>query len=71
MKLLKVVIDGKRLDVSRGDYVTAKTAQLQEFGYPGLTEQEVDKQITALLEKKEFGKGLTVIGMFMEGEVVV
>lgn len=51
--------------VARADYVKAKTQQLQEFGYPSLTQKEVDEQITAIQK----GLPLNVIGMFMEREV--
>lgn len=69
MATLKVNLEGRKGFVDRKDYVRAKTKALQEFGYPALTEKDVDTQIDALIEGKEFGKGLTVIGMFMEGEV--
>lgn len=70
-KTLIISIDGSpKSEVPRDKYVKAKTKQMREFGYPSLTEQECDNQITALLAGKEFGKGLTVIGMFMEGEVL-
>lgn len=68
---LKVIIDGRPAVVPREAYVKAKTKQLKEFGYGDLDEAHVDEQITALLEGKKFGKGLTVIGMFMEKEIVV
>lgn len=67
---IKVNLDGKIGMVDREAYVKAKTKQLREFGYPTLTEDETDAQVSALLDRKEFGKGLTVIGMFMEGEIV-
>lgn len=70
MNALKIEYDGKSKTVSRADYVRAKTRQLQEFGYPSLIEAETDAQITALLTGKEFGAGLTVIGMMMKGEVI-
>lgn len=67
---LTVVIDYKEAVVPRAAYVKAKTKQLREFGYPELTEAEVDAQIDALLTNKKLGDGLTVIGMFMEDEVL-
>jgi hypothetical protein len=67
---MKVRIDGTLREVNRADYVRAKTKQLREFGYTDLTEEQVSEQIDALLAGKTFGKGLTVIGKFMEGEVV-
>jgi len=70
--LLRVKIEGRpEQEVPRKAYVKAKTKQLREFGYAALTEDEVNNQIDALLAKKPFGDGLTVIGMFMEDEVVV
>ena len=68
--VLIVCLNGRTREVSRPVYVEAKTRQLQEFGYPFLTTGEVDRQIDALLAKKAFGEGLTVIGMLMEDEVV-
>jgi hypothetical protein len=68
---IRVRIEGKEGVVDRTKYVQAKTKQLREFGYSTLTEAEVNEQIDALLAKKTFGEGLTVIGMFMEGEVHV
>lgn len=67
---LLVNIDGRKGTVDRSKYVKAKTCQLKEFGYVHLTEKDVDEQIDALIAGKKFGDGLTVIGMFMEGEVL-
>lgn len=66
IKEITFKLDGVSRRVLRSDYVRAKTKQLQEFGYPSLTEEDVDSQLTALLA----GKNLTVIGMFMKDEVV-
>jgi len=66
---LTVTIEGKTITVPRSAYVKAKHKQLTEFGYEGLTEAEVDAQVTVLLEGKTFGTGLTVIGGFMQSEV--
>jgi hypothetical protein len=68
---IKVKIEGVTGEVPREKYVKAKCKQLREFGYGNLTPLEVDEQITALLDRKEVGKGLTVIGVFMEEEVIV
>lgn len=70
MTLLRIRYDNKEKTVSREDYERAKLRHLREFGYPKLTLAEVQEQIDALLAKKEFRDGLTVIGMFMEDEVV-
>lgn len=56
--------------VPREAYVKAKTKQLRDFGYNDLTEEHVNEQVDAVLAKKEFGDGLTIIGKFMEGELV-
>lgn len=71
MNLLRVKLDGHPIkEVPREAYVKAKTKQLRKFGYRTLTEDEVDKQIDALLGQKSLGDGLTVIGMFIKGEIV-
>ena len=67
---LRVKIGDREGMVDRAEYVRAKTHQLREFGYDDLTEKHVDEQVDALLQGKAFGKGLTVIGKFMEGEVI-
>lgn len=66
---LIITIDGKRVPCPRKQYVKAKTRQLKKFGYANLTEEEVDQQVTAVLEGKKLTKGLTVIGGFMQGEI--
>jgi hypothetical protein len=71
MQLLKLTTDGVQKVVSRTDYVSAKTKQLREFGYSDLSEKHVDEQVSAVLDGKTLGKGLTVIGMFMKDEIVV
>lgn len=68
---IRVIIDGKECVADRAKYVTTKTKQLIDFGYSSLTEKEVDEQIDALLAKKKFDEGLTIIGMFMQDEVQV
>ena len=67
---MKFNIDGKIMDVPRAAYVKAKTKQLREFGYPSLSESEVDAQIDALIQGKQLSDGLTVIGKFMEREIL-
>ncbi len=71
MTTLKVKLEWRgEIEVTRSAYVTAKTKQMREFGYSHVTEKETDEQIDAVLAKKKFGKGLTIIGKFMEGEVI-
>ena len=69
-KEIKIKVEGKTVIVSRANYVKAKTKQLQEFGYETLTEKNVEDQIEAIKAKKKFGEGLTVIGMFMQDELI-
>jgi hypothetical protein len=64
---INVNIDGHRATVAAAHYIKAKTKQLREFGYPTLTEETVETQLRKILAKQE----LDVIGMFMEGEIVV
>ena len=52
----------------RSEYVTAKTKDLQEFGYPNLTEQEVDRQLQKILNGET---DLSIIGRFMVDEIVI
>jgi len=68
-KTLNVKIHGDLRTVLRADYVRAKTKDLREFGYPDVTEKEVDEQITAIQEGRKFGNGLTVIGKFIEDDI--
>lgn len=69
-RILQVCINGKTLDVPRRDYVRAKTKQLRAFGYVGLLDKTVNEQVDAVLQKKTLGDGLTVIGGFMEDEIL-
>lgn len=68
---MKINIEGKIMDVPREVYAKAKQKQMVEFGYAGLTIEETNKQIDAVLQGKKFGKGLTIIGKFMEDEIVI
>lgn len=63
---IRVNIGGTKGEAPREKYVAAKTRQLREFGYTDLTEKTVDEELSALLA----GKPLTIIGKFMEGEVL-
>lgn len=41
--MISVIIkDGHRVDCAASTYIKAKTRQLREFGYPDLTEKEVE-----------------------------
>ena len=52
------------INLSLSDYVEAKTNALKDFGYDVET-QHVKEQALRVLE----GEELTVIGMFMKGEI--
>lgn len=52
--------------VLKSDYITAKTKDLQEYGYATLTEEEVKTQLNKIL----YGDiNLSVIGLFMEDDI--
>lgn len=65
---IKLSIDGVTRYVSRTLYVEAKTKQLREFGYTTLTKKHVAEQLEKILTGD---KDLSVIGRFMEDEVIV
>lgn len=67
---LRIKLEGREHTVPRKAYAIKKVAQLREFGYSSLTVDELEEQIDALMADKKLGDGLTVIGMFMEGEVL-
>lgn len=55
------------LEVEKDAYVTAKTKDLIEFGYPNLTEKEVADQLEAVLTDGE----LSIIGHFIKDDIVL
>ena len=57
--------DGRR--VGKSDYITAKTKDLQEYGYSTLTETEVRFQLNQVLKEER----LNVIGSFIESDILV
>ena len=52
--------------VSKADYITAKTKDLQEYGYTTLTEDEVKVQLNKILYEDI---DLSVIGLFMKDDI--
>lgn len=66
---LKIKIEDRTDEVDRTVYAKAKLAQMREFGYD-ITLKHLDEQIDAVLARKKFGKGLTIIGKFIEDEVI-
>lgn len=66
MSNIQVTIEGTVKTLTKSDYISTKHKGLVEFGYDNLTQIEVKNQLQAVLEGKEFGKGLDVIGMFIQ-----
>lgn len=62
---METIILKDRRVVFKKDYITAKTKDLKSFGYKGLTEKEVAKQLENILNKKK----LSVIGILMENDI--
>lgn len=50
---------------SKEQYIAKKTRDLQQFGYPNLTKDEVREQ----LEKALNGEKLNVIGLFIQSDI--
>jgi len=72
MNFIKISIDGRpAITVRKADYVRSKTKDLQEFGYRDLTESAVAEQLEAVLAGKTLADGLSVIGGFIEGDIVI
>lgn len=65
-KLITIRVDGKTKTVDRNDYIKGKTAQLREFGYTTLTEDEVRRQLNNVYD----GTPRDVIGLFIERDIV-
>ncbi len=62
---MKTVIMSNGKVVSEDRYIKMKTADLREFGYSTLTENQVAEQ----LEKIRKGEPLSIIGKFMENDL--
>lgn len=66
MSTIQVKIEGVEKTLPKAKYVKLKHKGLVEFGYENLTKEEVETQLQAVFEGKEFGKGLDIIGMFIQ-----
>jgi hypothetical protein len=66
MDNIQVTIHGVVKTLPKSEYISTKHKGLVEFGYDNLTVKEVETQLQAVLEGKEFGKGLDIIGMFIQ-----
>ena len=64
---ITVEVDGVRVKISKKKYIKAKTKDLKEFGYPDLTQKHVAEQLEKVLK----GQKLTVIGKFIEGDIIM
>ena len=65
-------MDGVEKQVTKEDYIEAKTKQMVEFGYRSLTEDHISQQLELVLAgKMTMAEGLTVIGMFIKQDVVM
>lgn len=68
---VKFLNDGEPMELPIRTYAKAKAKALRDFGYPDVTEETVIEQIHAIRDKKKFGKGLTIIGMFVQDEIEI
>lgn len=66
MDTVKVNLEGRVTTVSKEKYIKAKTKDLKDFGYTNLTEKDVTDQLEKVLNKEN----LSVIGMFIEKDIV-
>jgi len=57
----------KTVTVTRQQYIEAKTKDLQEFGYPSLTQEHVETQLEYVLTGQ---RQIDVIGRFIESDKV-
>lgn len=51
-------------------YIAAKLAALKEFGYASLTTADIREQLGHVIAGHTMEEGLTVIGMFMQDDIV-
>ena len=65
-KTVNLTIDGETRQVLKRDYIRAKTRDLKEYGYASLTEKDVEEQLEKVLANEE----LTVIGMFIQKDIL-
>jgi len=63
---IKIKINDKEVLVDKEDYIVARTKDLKEFGYSSITENDVRSQ----LEKVFKGEVLSVIGLFIEDDII-
>lgn len=69
-KQIEIDQDGDRGWVDTEKYIKAKTKALQEFGYGSISENDVWEQLQHVLDGHKMDQGLTVIGMFINNDIV-
>ena len=65
---IRIWRDETIVTVSTADYIRARTKDLIEYGYRDLTEEDLAEQLGFYLAYKD--SELTVIGLFLDGEVI-
>lgn len=63
---ITINLDGRILKIDKDQYIAAKTKDLRGYGYEKLSESEVENQLNKVLK----GEELSVIGMFIEKDIV-
>ena len=66
MDAIKVDLEGQVVTITKEKYIKAKTKDLKNFGYANLTEKDVADQLEKVINKET----LSVIGMFIEKDIV-
>jgi len=67
LEMIKVKINYEPHEVQVCDYVTAKTRELQQFGYGSLTEDQVLKSVRRIVNKE---KPVDVIDHFIKDDII-
>lgn len=70
-KQIEIDQEGDRGWVDTEKYIKAKTAALQEFGYKSVAAADVREQLQHVLDGHDMNEGLTVIGMFLQNDIVL
>jgi hypothetical protein len=68
---LTIQVANVNYEITTEEYIQNKVVFLKEFGYPTVTAEEVREQVISVLEKKEWGQGLNVIGLFIQKDLLI
>ena len=68
LETITVKVNYEPVKVCVMDYVTAKTKDLQEYGYCSVTEEEILNSVWKVVNKET---NLNVIDLFVEGDIVL